>query len=80
LAKWAETLAGSIGIVKQTNSNLLKTLKGDSEILARIQDSFHALIRAREKDGYPPVEITCFFEELPILGLGLVSYNSFLIS
>ena len=66
-------LAQSIGVIKQTNSQILQVLKDDSEVLARIQDSFHTMIRARNKNGLQPIEITCFYEELPLLGVGLVS-------
>lgn len=45
VAKWAETLAISIGLLKQTNPDILAVLKRDSEALARIQDSFHTMIR-----------------------------------
>ena len=48
-------------------------LESDSEVLARIQDSFHAMIRSRAQDGLPPIEITCFFEELPLPVVGIVS-------
>jgi hypothetical protein len=75
---WAEKLAKSIGLVKQTNSQIVTVLKSDSEVLARIQDSFHTMIRARDQDGFPPIQITCFFEELPLLGVGVVSRAIFL--
>ena len=73
LAQWAESLAKAIGLIKQTNSEILAVLKSDSEVLARIQDSFHTMIRSRDQEGLPPIEITCFFEELPLLGIGIVS-------
>jgi hypothetical protein len=66
-------LAKSIGVIKQANPQILQVLKQDSEVLARIQDSFHTMIRARNTDGLQPIEITCFFEELPLLGVGVVS-------
>jgi hypothetical protein len=73
LAEWAEKLARSIGVLKQTNSEIIAVLKRDSEVLARIQGSFHAIIRSRSKDGLRPIEITCFYEELPLPGVGVVS-------
>lgn len=72
LAKWGERLAKSIGLLKQTNPHILAVLKTDSEVLARIQDSFHAMIRSRAEDGPHPIEITCFFEELALPGIGVV--------
>jgi pimeloyl-ACP methyl ester carboxylesterase len=74
LATWAERLSRSIGLVKQTNSEIVEVLKRDSEVLARIQDSFHTMVMARGKEGLPPIEISCFYEELPLPGVGLVSH------
>ncbi|KAK2735765.1 hypothetical protein FQN57_001145 [Myotisia sp. PD_48] len=72
LATWAAYLARSIGILKHANSKILAVLKEDSEVLARVQDGFHTMIRSREKDGLQPINITCFYEELPLAGIGLV--------
>ena len=73
LAKWAKGLAGVIGLLKQTNAQILEVLESDSEILARVQDSFHTMVRSRSQEGLQPIEITCFFEELPLPGIGVVS-------
>ncbi|KAH0552863.1 hypothetical protein GP486_006937 [Trichoglossum hirsutum] len=72
LAEWAEKLARSIGVLKQINSEIIAVLRRDSEVLARIQGGFHAMIRSRNKDGLQPIEITCFYEELPLPGVGVV--------
>ncbi|OBT50677.1 hypothetical protein VE04_08704 [Pseudogymnoascus sp. 24MN13] len=72
LAQWAEKLAKLLNLIKETNPDIVAVLKSDSEVLARIQDSFHTMIRARNINGLPPIEITCFFEELPLSGVGLV--------
>ncbi|KAM7190487.1 hypothetical protein V8F33_009470 [Rhypophila sp. PSN 637] len=72
LARWAELLLRSIGLVKQTNSNIVEVLRRDSEVLARIQDSFYTMIMARSKEGLPLIEITCFYEELLLPGVGFV--------
>ena len=37
------------------------------------------MIRSREKDGCPPIEITCFFEQLPTQRFGMVSYDYFIL-
>ncbi|KAJ4289946.1 hypothetical protein N0V88_006744 [Collariella sp. IMI 366227] len=72
LARWAELLSRSIGIIKQTNTQIVEVLKRDSEVLSRIQDGFHTMVLARGKEGQP-IEISCFFEELPLPGIGQVS-------
>jgi hypothetical protein len=66
-------IAKSLGLIKQTNPQILQVLQSDSEVLARIQDSFHVMVRARNQEGIRPIEITCFFEELPLPGIGSVS-------
>lgn len=73
LARWAELLARHIGVVKQTNTEILTVLRRESEVLARIQDSFHTMVMARSTEGAGRIHITCFFEELPLPGIGQVS-------
>ncbi|OGE46779.1 hypothetical protein PENARI_c112G04431 [Penicillium arizonense] len=72
LARWAEVVSRSIGLVKQTNSDIVDVLRRDSEVLARIQDGFHTMVKARSVVEPPPIEVTCFYEELPVVGVGLV--------
>jgi hypothetical protein len=75
LAYWAERLAKAIGVLKQTNTEILGVLKSESEVLERVQSSFHTMIRARNQKGLAPIEITCFYEELPLPGIGVVSWT-----
>ncbi|RMZ84471.1 hypothetical protein DV738_g741, partial [Chaetothyriales sp. CBS 135597] len=72
LCDWAERLAKTIGVLKQTNTNILAVLRSDSETLQDLQIGFHTLVRSRAQDGCPPIEIICFFEELPMPGIGTV--------
>ncbi|KAK0639519.1 hypothetical protein B0T16DRAFT_497593 [Cercophora newfieldiana] len=72
LARWAEKLSRHFQLMKQTNSNIVATLRRESEVLARIQDSFHTMILARNKDPQHNIDITCFFEELPLPVVGQV--------
>jgi hypothetical protein len=60
-------------VLKQTNPAILAVLKNDSEVLERVQGGFHTMIRSRAQDGLSPIEITCFYEELPLPGVGIVS-------
>jgi hypothetical protein len=73
LAHWAETPAKAIGFIKQTNSEILAVLRSKSEVLERVQSGFQTMIRSRAQDGLPPIEITCFYEELPLPRIGVVS-------
>jgi hypothetical protein len=59
-------------VLKQTNAQIVAVLESDSEVLARVQGSFHTLIRSRSKDERQSIEITCFFEELPLPLVGVV--------
>lgn len=43
----------------------------ESEVLARIQADFHTMIRGSAQTG-TTMAITCFYEELPVLGIGMV--------
>ncbi|KAL6913692.1 hypothetical protein FSST1_011452 [Fusarium sambucinum] len=72
LAHWAGAMAKSIGLLKQTNPAILDVLRSNSEVLARVQMGFHTMIQARAKDELPQINITCFFEELPLPGVGPV--------
>jgi hypothetical protein len=73
LAKWAEVVSRSIGLVKRTNFNIVDILRRDSEMLARIQHGFNAMVTSRREEGLLPIEITCIYEELSLIGVGLVS-------
>lgn len=64
-----EHLARAIGVLKQTNGKLLAVLKRDSEVLERIHTDFCALIRSPDH----LIQVTCFYEELPLPVVGLVS-------
>jgi len=71
LAKCAETLARSVGVLKQTTKEIVQVLTTESEVLARIQTDFHTMIRGRAQQGHV-ISITCFYEELPLPGIGPV--------
>lgn len=78
LARWAEAIAKSIGFIKQSNTHILEVLKAESEVLARIQSDFHTMLRARVNAGHDPLQITCFYEELPLPGIGEVRLTTLL--
>lgn len=70
LTAWASLAATFIDLIKAANKNTLHALSPESEVLARIQKEFHMMMRARKDDGSPEIQIICFFEELPISGIG----------
>jgi len=46
-------------------------LRPGSEMLARVQDGFHSLLRLRSRADCP-IDVTCFFEEFPLPFVGKV--------
>ncbi|KAH0537120.1 hypothetical protein FGG08_006053 [Glutinoglossum americanum] len=85
VANWASVLGNLASVVRQTNTDLLAVLKPDSEVLARIQQDFQTMLRIRREGRAGVMDVTCFYEELPVRGVGeivpkhsaiLPSYNS----
>jgi len=72
-ARLAEIIARVVGALRSTNTQALRVLQPDSEVLERLQDSFNAIIRERAQ--HDPIEITCFYEELPMAVIGIVSFH-----
>ena len=71
MAEWAKIPASALGLIKSTNKSLLKTLETDGQFLESIQVRFWSMIRELREAGRR-LEITCFFEELPLPMVGLV--------
>lgn len=71
MADWAKIPAAALGIVKSTNKTLLKILETDDQYLKSIQDRFWSMIRDLQRAGRD-LEVTCFFEELPLPTVGTV--------
>lgn len=73
LTKWASVMGHTISLVKTTNNDLLNILKPDSEVLARIQHDFHSMLNVRRDNRLPVIKTSCYYEELPVKGVGFVS-------
>jgi protein SERAC1 len=71
MADWAKMPASAFGIVKSTNKSLLKILETDDQFLESIQVEFLAMIRDLREENRR-LEVTCFFEELPLPVVGKV--------
>ena len=69
-ASWGIVLGYSTNLLKRTNKDIIRVLKPDSEVLARVQQDFHNMLSMQMSK---PLKITCFFEELPMPGLGEAS-------
>ncbi|KAG4256796.1 hypothetical protein FPRO03_03806 [Fusarium proliferatum] len=70
-ADWAKIPAWALGQVKSTNRNILDVLQINNQYLEFIQTSFLSMLRDLDKKGRP-LQISCFFEELPMPGIGTI--------
>lgn len=73
IANMASTLARLIRLVRPTNREILNVLTPSSEVMANLQQEFHRMIERRTRDGKRDIQLFCFFEELPMKGVGIVS-------
>ncbi|KAK4039275.1 ankyrin repeat domain-containing protein 17 [Parachaetomium inaequale] len=71
MAGWAKIPAWAVGAAKSTNRSLLEILETDDQLLQSTQVEFWSMVRGL-REGGRPFEVTCFFEELPLPGLGKV--------
>ncbi|RSL50958.1 hypothetical protein CEP53_008623 [Fusarium sp. AF-6] len=71
IADWSKIPASGLGVVKSTNQNILTVLRTDDQLLEAIQRDFLGMLRQMGEEQQR-IQITCFFEELPLLGVGLV--------
>ncbi|KAL8349695.1 hypothetical protein RB598_005185 [Gaeumannomyces tritici] len=71
MADWAKIPACALGVVKSVNTDLLKLLGTDNETLESLRADFAGMTREQQL-GSSTFRVTCFFEELPLLGVGKV--------
>ena len=65
LAGWAQIPVKSFGMLRPSSTKLLSILQFDNDVLNRIHSDFLEMIRARAKTGRE-IQITCFYEALPM--------------
>ena len=71
LASWADFGTRVVRLFKRVNEDILRVLQRGSEMLRTIHNDFHKILRLRKDEG-SEISITCFFEELPVTGVGEV--------
>ncbi|KAK1772209.1 hypothetical protein QBC33DRAFT_520561 [Phialemonium atrogriseum] len=76
MAASVERVARWTDLVRHTNPRIIGALGRDSEVLSQIQHDFHSILRFRADNGYPKIEITCFYEEVSLPGIGEVVAKS----
>ncbi|MCJ1425649.1 hypothetical protein MMC29_003549, partial [Sticta canariensis] len=72
LESWATIGTQMVGILRRTNKDIVKVLNPGSEMLREVQKDFHKVLahRKESKDEGCAISITCFYEELPVPGVG----------
>lgn len=71
MADWARIPASALGYVSSANTSLLASLETDSQLLEAVQVQFWRMVREVREAGRL-LEVTCFFEELPLPVAGIV--------
>ncbi len=71
LGSWAHLGTQIANLPRRANKDIVGILKPGSEMLRGVQKDFHSILRLR-KDEETAIEITCFYEELPVIGVGEV--------
>lgn len=71
MADWGNIPASALGVIKSSNQSLLTVLQTNDAYLQSVQDRFWSMVRESQRAGRG-VDVTCFFEELPLLGFGKV--------
>lgn len=59
-----------VNLVKRTNTDMIRVLQPDSEVLENVTQGFHTMLRSRERANGVSIQITCFIEELPVTRAG----------
>ncbi len=72
LADWAVIGARFLKYFCRVNQGTLEVLQHKSEVMARVRQDFHTMMRDRDQRQQPAIKIVCFFEELPVRNIGLV--------
>ncbi|KAI9867453.1 MAG: hypothetical protein M1813_009011 [Trichoglossum hirsutum] len=72
LETWASVFGNFTSLILETNETIVGVLEAHSEVLARIQQEFHTMVRARADTGKPRLNITCFYEELAVPAVGMI--------
>ncbi|KAL8946939.1 MAG: hypothetical protein Q9222_006732 [Ikaeria aurantiellina] len=70
LAEWAVIGSKFLRYIRRVNHETLAILQQKSEVMARIRQDFHTMLRGQSKDR--EIEVICFYEELPVRAIGEV--------
>jgi hypothetical protein len=76
-ASWTVVLRNISSAIRTTNKDLLRVLEPGSEMLANLQQEFHVMLNARRSKRKRPIEIFCFYEEISVSPIGMVSSSNY---
>ena len=60
-----------VSATRPTNRSLVKSLKPDSEVLARIHGDFQQYLQRKSMENQR-IRLMCYYEEVPSPGIGMV--------
>ena len=69
LGSWASFGTRMTNVLKRANEDIVWVLKPGSEMLRVVEKNFHNILRLRKEEG-SEISITCFYEELSVIGIG----------
>ncbi|KAL9632948.1 MAG: hypothetical protein Q9164_004993 [Protoblastenia rupestris] len=72
LAEWAVIGSKFLQCFRQINQGTLEILQQKSEVMARIRQDFHTMLRGLGQQQEKEIAIICFYEELPMRNFGEV--------
>lgn len=73
LAEWAVIGSKFLKYFRRVNEPTLEVLQQRSEVMERIRQDFHTMLRGRDQGKGKKIGIACFYEELRIQTVGEVS-------
>jgi pimeloyl-ACP methyl ester carboxylesterase len=80
-ADWAGPLTQMSNLLRKTNKEIVAVLRPGSEMLGNLQEEFHTMLEDRRKNEGLWIDIFCFYEEIPYLGIGkIVSRQSAILT
>ncbi|KAL2056045.1 hypothetical protein ABVK25_003687 [Lepraria finkii] len=70
LAEWAVVGSKFLQYFRRVNQGTLEILQQKSEVMGRIRQDFHTMLRGRDRNKEKEIAIICFYEELPVRAIG----------
>ena len=75
LAEWAVIGSKFLQYFRRLNRSTLEVLQQESEVMGRIRQEFHTMLRGQDRSQHKEIAIICFYEELPVRLIGEVKFS-----